>query len=204
MRKALALAVFLACAAPFLCCAASPAFAGEEGRETNTAELLERWREYDGMEVVLRGEVVGDVMRRGDYAWITVNDDHYSREARREAGLLRGGNSGIGVWIPVEEAEKIQVLGRYSSKGDLVEVRGVFNSDCREHGGDFDLHATSLRVIDPGRELGSDIDYGKSLGALAALLFLLGTGAPYLRRRAREYRAARALLADEEEPPEGR
>ncbi len=198
MKKALVLAALALCVALFTLCVDSPAMAEGEAGEVNTADLLERWQEYDGMEIVIRGEAVGDMMRRGDHAWITVNDDHYSRAARLEAGELRGGNSGIGVWLPAREAEKIEVLGRYASKGDLVEVKGVFHSNCREHGGDFDIHATSLKVIERGRKLEEGVDAGKVLGTSFAVAFLIFTLTPYLRRRTRELRAARALLEDEE------
>jgi hypothetical protein len=167
--------------------------------EVNSAELLNDWEEYDGKEVVFRGEAVGDVMRRGEGAWVTVNDDLYSREARLEAGQLRGGNSGIGVWLPASEAAKIRVLGRYGTRGDFVEVRGTFNADCREHGGDFDIHAHTLTVIEAGRELDTSPDSGKYLAALFVMLFVIATLTPFLRRRAREMRKARALLRKEEE-----
>ena len=54
-----------------------PAFAlpGEVAVEVSTIDLLESWQELDGREVILRGEAVGDVMRRGGYAWITGDDD---------------------------------------------------------------------------------------------------------------------------------
>jgi hypothetical protein len=192
------------CAVLLWAYAAFPARAAESAERVSTADLLQRWEEYDGREVVLTGEVVGDVMRRGDSAWITVNDDHYSRAARLEAGELRGGNSGIGVWISAKEAGKIGTLGRYGSKGDLVEVRGVFNADCREHGGDFDLHAASLTVIEQGGKLDTAPSESAFLAAAAALLFFLLTLSPYLRRRTREMRAARALLMEEgEEKSEG-
>lgn len=199
MRKRLFLAALALCGAVFMLLPAAAAHAGGEAREVSSADLLERWQEYDGTEVVFTGEVVGDVMRRGDHAWITVNDDHYSRAARLEAGELRGGNSGIAVWLPVEESEEISVLGRYGSKGDLVRVRGTFNADCREHGGDFDLHASELTLVGRGRELEGGPSASEVLASSIALLFLLATLSPYLRRRTREMRAARALLADEEE-----
>jgi hypothetical protein len=167
---------------------AAPAFAAGKAEEVSTADLLDNWEEYNGKEVIFRGEAVGDVMRRGDYAWITVNDDFYSREARQEAGKLRGGNSGMGIWLPVEEADKITMLGRYGTVGDFVEVRGVFNADCLEHGGDFDIHASSLKVIDPGKDIDSSPDTGKYIAAVFAFIFLLGTLTPILRRRAREMR----------------
>ncbi|MDD3718514.1 MAG: hypothetical protein PHP28_07630 [Actinomycetota bacterium] len=178
-----------------------PAFAlpGEVAVEVSTIDLLESWQELDGREVILRGEAVGDVMRRGDYAWITVNDDSYSREARLESGELRGGNSGIGVWLPTAEADKIEVLGRYGTAGDLVEVRGVFNAGCNEHGGDFDIHAHSLAVLDPGRDIPTSPDSSLYIAAVFSGIFLVATLTPLLRRRAQEMRSARALLRKEEE-----
>jgi hypothetical protein len=175
--------------------------AWSQGRveEVSSEDLIERMDEYDGREVIFRGEAVGDVMVRGDYAWITVNDDHYSREALHEAGKLRGGNSGIGIWLPAAEAEQVTVVGRYGTVGDYVEVRGVFNADCVEHGGDVDIHATFLEVLEPGRQL--DISPGWELYVAAALsiIFVLATMTPFLRRRTRDMRSARALMRDGEE-----
>ncbi len=162
----------------------------------DSGTLLKEWERFDGREVVFRGEAVGDVMIRGDHAWVTLNDDHYSLNALHEAGELRGGNSGIGVWLPASEAEKISRLGRHGSVGDYVEVVGVFHADCREHGGDFDIHATSLRVLQPGREVRVAPDAGKVWAAVAALAFLGLSFIPALRKRARERRGARALLRD--------
>jgi hypothetical protein len=194
VKRALRLLLALACAACAVLCTAAPAFSAGKAEEVSTADLLNEWEKYDGQEVIFKGEAVGDVMRRGDYAWITVNDDFYSRAARLEAGELRGGNSGMGVWLPVEEADKIQELGRYGTVGDFIEVRGVFNANCLEHGGDFDIHATTLKIIDPGRDLDTSPDTGKYLAALFSFIFLLGALTPILRRRTREMRSARALL----------
>ena len=198
MRRACIFFALLACVALLALCPPAPARAEGRAQETNTAELLERWEEFDGREVILEGEVVGDVMRRGDHAWITVNDDVYSREARLESGKLRGGNSGIGVWLPAEEAEKIVTLGRYGTVGDLVRVRGTFHADCSQHGGDFDIHAVSLEVVDSGRRLDTSPGGNKYLAALFSFLFLMATLIPFMRRRAREMRKARKLLREED------
>jgi hypothetical protein len=167
--------------------------------KVTTSELLEDWEEYDGKEVILIGEAVGDVMARGDYAWITVNDGFYSREVLHETGALVGQNSGIGVWLPIEEAEEITRLGRFGSLGDLVEVRGVFYADDVQHGGDFDIQASSLTVLEPGRETDTSPDSWKYFAMAAALIFLLLSTTPRMKRRAREMKSARALLAKEEE-----
>lgn len=180
-----------------------PAALAQEGAaEVTTSDLFEDWEEYDGKEVILRGEAVGDVLARGDYAWIAVNDDYYSREALHETGTLVGQNSGIGVWLPTEEAEKIARLGRFGSMGDLVEVRGVFYADDVEHGGDFDIQATSLAILEPGRDIDTSPDSWKYFVMAAALIFLLLSITPRLKRRAREMKSARALLGKEEEEEE--
>ena len=182
----LALLYLLACA---------PVLAG--GSEVvNSGSLLQEWEKYDGREVVFRGEAVGDVMARGNHAWLAVNDDPYSLEALHEAGELRGGNSGVGVWLPVSEAEKVTRLGRHGSVGDYVEVIGVFHADCREHGGDFDIHATSLRVLKPGRELRVTPSAGKWMAAMGALAFLVVSLVPFLGRKVRERQSARDLLGE--------
>ena len=175
-----------------------PAMA-REGTEVTVTELLEDWEEYDGREVILRGEAVGDVMARGEYAWITVNDDTYSRQALHEEGALDGQNRGIGVWLPTGEAEKIGRLGRYGSVGDFVEVRGIFRADDEQHGGDFDIKGQSLTILEEGRPVDTSPDGWKYFALVAALLFLLVSLAPILKRRAREIQRAKALLAREED-----
>ena len=178
------------------------ALAQDEAVEVTTNDLFEDWEEYDGKEVILIGEAVGDVMDRGDHAWVTVNDDFYSREALHETGALVGQNSGIGVWLPTQEAEKINRLGRYGSMGDLVEVCGIFYADDEEHGGDFDIQASSLTVLEPGRDIDTSPDSWKYFVMIAGLLFLALSTTPRLKRRAREMKSARALLGKEEEEEE--
>lgn len=193
--------LFLVLAALAFCLALFPAAAAAQGEavEVNSAQLIEDWQEYDGREVIYRGEAVGDVMSRGDRAWVTVNDDDYSLQALREAGELRGGNSGIGILLPSEEAERIETVGRYATRGDLVEVRGVFYADDAENGGDFAIHAASLKVLEPGRRLETSPGAGRYIALAASLAFLLLSLIPILQRRAREWKRARALLAEEDE-----
>lgn len=194
MRRSLAAACALLLLVLVPCLAASQAWAEGDEREVDSSMLLQEWESYDGEEVVFRGEAVGDVLRRREFAWVMVNDDHYSLQALHEAGELRGGNSGLGVWMLAEEAEKIERLGRHGSLGDYIEVRGIFHADCGEHGGDFDIHAFSIRVIKPGKEVDVSPDAWKYLGLLLALLFVLATTGPFFMRRLENRRSARALL----------
>jgi len=73
-------------------------------------------------------------MFRGEYAWVSIYDGMYA----------------ISAWCPADEARQIQSYGDYNHKGDLVEVYGVFHRACNVHGGDLDIHCTSLDVIEEG------------------------------------------------------
>lgn len=138
--------------------AVSPVFAGTVDSQT----LLERTMEYDGEAVIYVGEVIGDIMRRGEYVWLNVSD----------------GNGAIGVWLPAAMAEPVKLAGEFGSKGDYVEVSGVFLRACPEHGGDIDIHASQLTVLQPGftttAEVRSDYALGAVVSVIAALaLFFL-------------------------------
>ncbi|MFA5099913.1 MAG: DNA-binding protein [Candidatus Omnitrophota bacterium] len=91
-------------------------------------------KDFDNKTVTYSGEVIGDVMRRGDHAWINVND----------------GRSAVGVWITAAMASEIGPAGDFKHTGDIVEVTGVFNRVCVQHGGDLDIHAQSMQVLRRG------------------------------------------------------
>jgi len=131
----------------FLCLV--PAAARAEA--VSSDELISRAKDYDGKAVLYEGEVIGDVMVRGDYAWINVND----------------GISALGIWLPKALAQSIRYTGSYKSKGDRVRVRGVFRRACPEHGGDLDIHADTLNQIRYGEVVKERVDVVKVNNALA-------------------------------------
>lgn len=102
-----------------------------------STELIENSKEYDQQIVNYRGEVVGEVMVRGNSAWINVND----------------GVSAIGVWTPVDLVKEIKFAGDYKYRGDRVEITGILNRACSEHGGDLDIHAQGIIIFKPGHEI---------------------------------------------------
>ena len=97
-------------------------------------DLLNNAKQYDGKVVSYKGEVIGDIMIRGDCAWLHVND----------------GTIAIGIWIPKTMLQDIRYAGNYHKKGDIVEVFGTFHRSCLEHGGDLDIHASEIKTIIPG------------------------------------------------------
>jgi len=125
--------------------------------------------------VSFTGEAIGEAMRRGAMAWIHLNDDAYGLAAEGAPAALSGANSGIGVWVSAEDAALLSVFADYRHHGDLVEVAGVFNAACPLHGGDMDIHATSLRIVRPGFTMARVIRPARLLAAasLAALVIAL-------------------------------
>ncbi|MCB9758094.1 MAG: hypothetical protein H6753_06725 [Candidatus Omnitrophica bacterium] len=97
-------------------------------------DLVMRSAIYEGRTVILRGEVIGDIMPRGQFAWINI----------------QGQYNEIGVWIPLELTKRITYKGNYRFKGDRVEVLGIFKHADEEFGGEFCLRAIDLKIIQPG------------------------------------------------------
>jgi hypothetical protein len=126
-------------------------------------------RRAGGKTVTIQGEAIGDLMVRGTHAWITVNDDVYSKRSIEEGGELIGmSNAGIGVWVSEQDGRRIEVFGGYKNKGSTVRVTGVFNRACEQHGGDTDIHAVSVLVLRQGRPFSHPFKWAE----LAAIIIL--------------------------------
>jgi len=111
----------------------------------SSTELINKAKEYDGKNVVYAGEAIGDVMVRGDSVWVNLND----------------GENAIGIWLNKKLAKEIRFTGSYQTKGDRLEITGVFQRNCIQHGGDMDIHAQSIRKISPGKLIKEELDTGK-------------------------------------------
>lgn len=133
----------LGLAAPALAQTGSP-------NSPSSGQLVEQPKEYDGKRVEFAGEVIGEAMFRGEHAWIHINDDSYYLKNVEEGAELGGYNSGMAVWLPASQLEPVGTYGDYKHEGDVVEVAGVFNAACAEHGGDMDIHAEFIEVLTPG------------------------------------------------------
>lgn len=116
----------------------------------NFNDLIENGRNLDNKIITVQGEVIGDRMKRGNYSWINISD----------------GSNGMGIWIKNEDADAIKVYGNYNNKGDTVEIEGKFNRACKEHGGDMDIHAQSIKIIKAGYPVNHAINRNKIITAL--------------------------------------
>jgi len=98
------------------------------------SELIENAKQYDGEEIVIKGEAIGDIMKRGKNGWVNISD----------------GNNAIGIWAPMPILNQITFLGSYKHKGDQVKVTGTFKEASEKHGGDMCIDAYDLTVTNVG------------------------------------------------------
>lgn len=146
-----------------------------------SAQLVEGAKEFDGTTVTMVGEAIGEVMYRGDYAWVHVNDDAYTARNVEEGADLGGYNTGQACWVPADLARKIEICGDYHHEGDVVRIVGVFNAACPEHGGDMDIHASELQIVTPGHHVSDPTEPWKWYLALASFLGMAASFAWFRR-----------------------
>ena len=92
--------------------------------------LVENAFELDGKQVTVQGEAIGEVLERGEYSWININDT----------------TNAIGIWAKQSDINQIQHYGDYKHKGDIVRITGEFHRACPEHGGDVDIHLSLIHI----------------------------------------------------------
>jgi len=119
----------------------------------SSKDLIENAEDYDGKIVSFQGEVIGDIMRRGDFAWINVSDV----------------NNTIGVWISADLVNKIRFTGDYKHRGDYVKIVGKFHRACLLHDGELDIHAKRLKILNRGQQKKEVINRTKQKAAFAFL-----------------------------------
>jgi len=157
-KKLLLSAIFLVALFSGSCIIAELSFA----QNVTSVELINNAKFYDGKRIAYKGEVVGDVMLRGNFAWVNLND----------------GVNAVGIWVKKELVKDIVYTGSYKFRGDILEVEGVFHRSCIEHGGDFDIHAEIFQKVASGSKLVETQDVNKRnlvfilLGALCLILIL--------------------------------
>lgn len=117
-------------------------------------DLIEKSVKYSGQEVTVEGEALGEVLERGDYAWVNISD---------------GGNA-IGIWMTLDDAMKIENFGDYKNVGDTIKVAGVFSRNCAEHGGDVDIHCRSLNIVSVGHPVIEILSQTKVIVTIVAVL----------------------------------
>lgn len=138
--------------------------------------LIEAPKSFDKQTIDFTGEAVGEAMVRNrgtknEGAWIHLNDDAYMYRAIDAGASLSGYNSGMPVWVtPAALTKAIQHFGGYNQNGDVVKIRGEFHAACAAHGGDMDIHATSLQIVNSGLPIKHPIPKWKILVAVSMVI----------------------------------
>jgi len=157
--------VFVACLAAFIAVAfliAGPCAAAA----VSSKELIENAKALDGKTIRYRGEAVTAIMNRPEGSWINLND----------------GDNAIGVWCKSAMLDPVKFIGDYKSKGDILEVEGVFNRACPAHGGELDIHAIAVNVVKHGFMVKEKIDAIKLDIAIAVFLIAILLSALFKKR----------------------
>lgn len=123
----------------------------------SSKELVQEAKRYNGQMIYFEGEIIGEVMRRGDTAWLNISD----------------GGFAIGVFAQTSHLPKITYYGGYKTVGDRIQVKGVFNRTCSMHGGELDIHAKSLTIVKQGHLVEHPINLSRVRIALFLSLIAL-------------------------------
>lgn len=109
---------------------------------------------WDGRQVSVTGEIIGDYSRRSDVVWVQLNDDAYAETPLAERPEPAGGNAGIGVRIPLEAFDETWgPAGGYDTRGPILGVEGVFRYNSPGDQGATFLDATSIELVAPARRI---------------------------------------------------
>ena len=111
-------------------------------RETNIESLVEQGALYDGREVQVAGEVIGDCIAATDtgYSWITLTVTDVEDK------------TSISVLLSDEQTAQIDRYGKYGVTGTILQVSGIFHQACNDHDGLPDIHASSSSVMARGED----------------------------------------------------
>jgi len=113
----------------------TPAVA-QSGTALDPADVVIDAPELDGSTVILEGEAIGEALHaHDDFVWVNVLGE-------------RG--TAIGIVVDRSLADAITTYGDYKHNGDTVRVTGIVNAACDRHGGDLDVHASNLEIVQIG------------------------------------------------------
>ncbi|MGW8115316.1 hypothetical protein ACVS9P_09185 [Caproicibacterium sp. NSD3] len=112
--------------------------------------LIENAKVLDKTEVTVQGEAIGEMLNRGEYSWVNIND----------------GTNAIGVKLKTADAQRITHYGDYKNKGDMIRVTGIFNRACPENGGETDIHGESVQIVEAGGPVKESVPLPKVITAV--------------------------------------
>lgn len=142
------------------------AFSCNAKEYTNFSQLVEQHKELDGKHIEVKGEAIGEPMKRGDHTWINISD----------------GSTSIGVWLNNAQAEKVKRFGDYKEKGDIVLVKALANKSCVEHDGEIDFHGDDLSVVNGGSKIVHSLNYSRLCLGIGLSVVTVVLGIVYFKK----------------------
>lgn len=135
---------------------------------------------YDGRELTVTGEVVGDYGVRAEAVWVQVNDDPYVSRPLLERDRPTGTNTSIAVRIPIELFDDAAwgAPGRYGTRGPILRFTGIFHHNDPDRGGETYVEVSAVELVDPARRIGDE----RSMAPLGIGIMLALAGALVLAR----------------------
>lgn len=126
-------------------------------------EILSSSAKFDGEIVEVEGEVIGDLIKDKDGAWINILSE----------------NNNIGIFSSDSRLDKaINFWGSYKENGDIVKIRGRFYNRCRRHQ-ERDIHAESITVVKKGSFRNDSVAPYKIRLAVISFIICLTTAVVY-------------------------
>lgn len=147
--------------------------------DVSSGTLLDCPQTFDELRVRLQGEVIGGVLRRDDGAWIQLNDGVYADPAGPLPShrLYAGSNTGIGVHLPDNVADDIEVIGGPRTRGDVLTVIGTFHRVDDASAEVAVVRARTGQVIEPGERMHEPVLWDRALvGGVLTVIAAAGVG----------------------------
>lgn len=126
-------------------------------KASSLEEILANSESFDQKNVVVVGEVIGEVLESGGGYWINISFKGHS----------------LGIFSPVEESfDSISHWGSYAETGDYLEISGRFNKNCSLHH-TGDIHLESLEILKTGHRNKLEVSAQKVAFAMLGLIMCL-------------------------------
>lgn len=129
------------------------------------ADLIEGSTVYNGKQITVEGEVVGDIMIRGSRGWVNLTD----------------GSASIGVWGPTSLIQKVKLAGGYKARGDWVRVTGTFWRSDSSQGGELDIQASALTVTSRGKRIDNPVTSTRIIRTIISIIIAAALGLLWMR-----------------------
>lgn len=126
------------------------------------SELVNASSRFNDQVVQFEAEAVGDIIEGPDgYKWVLFDD----------------GTGSISALVPEDYIQLISHLGRYSVKGSVLRITGVYKIADNDQSGEMDVRVYSAELLDEGENVSDTLDkhrlyLGFAFIVFACLLFI--------------------------------